>query len=401
MALLKPRLGFEEHKRDFKGPTSTTDAPTLHAEWLCWKDQEQQKRVTWASFEYDCSLCTLTGRRGAVDLSELPSKLPCSEALWDAPSAQAWNALMSHLSPIATEASFPDMLRNVLHGKPIPTSLTPWSRRLCAQVCGRLLWDLKQLEIMSMSEFLGLPSLLTAQRQTKSVLMHGLINLAESMDSPTSTGELINSKYVPYISLSSAMACTDNSFRSVTGLICHYSHLYTAENVMDLVIFVARASLSPRSKHVHPELQLVKRRLQSKLASDPRQTRKMVWHAAQIIVIANRYLVSAPCEILRIFMGYIFIIAVVKFCPQIWDAFGQSTSVRLDLANNEKRQKIAIAEWIQYGGRASIGSADDVCTKRGVQVVSQEAQSMLQKVHFWGLAEKFTRIIARFEDSED
>lgn len=154
-------------------------------------------RVVWASFEYDCTLSTLTNRRGAVDLAELPTRLPCPEAVWEAPSAPAWNALRTHHSDRTMNASLPEALQKTLAAGVLPeqnTDLPPWGKRLCAQVIGRLLWDLKQLQIMSMSDFLGMKSLFAAQRQTKSALLHGLDKLADSMNTPGSIAELINYK---------------------------------------------------------------------------------------------------------------------------------------------------------------------------------------------------------------
>ena len=189
--MLKSRVSTEIESEDTKTTVSTENSSS---EWLRWRDQEQEKRIAWSSFEYDCSLCTLTSRRGAVDLPELPSNLPCAEPLWDAPSAQAWAALYCRLSPTARSAPTAKVLRNLLAGKGVPDDLPAWSKRLCAQNIGRLLWDLKQLDIMSTSEYLKLPSLSAAQRHTKTILLQGLNAICESMYSLTSTAELIHYK---------------------------------------------------------------------------------------------------------------------------------------------------------------------------------------------------------------
>lgn len=195
MNLLGCRLTTDSNRHDCLTSTLTTES-TLQEDWAAWKEEEREIRLTWASFEYDCTLCTLTNRRGAVDLAELPDKLPCSESLWEAPSAQAWNVLRSHLPGDKSNASFPDALRDNLAGK-THRGLTAWGKRLGAQVIGRLLWDLKQLQIMSMPDFLGLTSLLSAQHQSKTALLDGLDRLTESMASPGSIADLINYKYIP------------------------------------------------------------------------------------------------------------------------------------------------------------------------------------------------------------
>lgn len=191
MGILKSRVSAEVEKEDARQVVSSDNASI---EWLRWRDQEEEKRIAWSVFEYDCSLCTLTSRRGAVDLPELPSHLPCTEPLWDAPSAQAWAALYSRLSSTARGAPTSKVLRSLLAGKSVPPQLPAWSKRLCAQSIGRLLWDLKQLDIMATPEYLKLPSLSAAQRQTKSMLLQGLTTICESMYSPFTTADLIHYK---------------------------------------------------------------------------------------------------------------------------------------------------------------------------------------------------------------
>jgi hypothetical protein len=190
MGMLRPRLRMENGdiaESSRHGYRSST-------EWFKWRNEEMEKRITWSSFEYDCSLCTLTSRRGIVDLHELPSRLPCAEALWEAPSAQAWSALASCATSSLMGAFLPQMLRDIFAQKPIRPDVPAWGKRLCAQVIGRLLWDLKQLEMASMSSFLGLPSLTSAHKPTKAVLLKCLSNLCESISRPSCTADLIHLK---------------------------------------------------------------------------------------------------------------------------------------------------------------------------------------------------------------
>jgi len=137
MGMLRPRLRIENSdiaESSRRGHRSST-------EWSKWRNEEMEKRITWGSFEYDCSLCTLTSRRGIVDLHELPSRLPCAEALWEAPSAQAWSALASCATSSLMGAFVPQMLRDILR-KNLSPGRSSLGKRLCAQVIGRLLWDL-------------------------------------------------------------------------------------------------------------------------------------------------------------------------------------------------------------------------------------------------------------------
>lgn len=218
---------FQQYQSSGPGtapPTPTTGDPSslitaaLQEQWLSWMYRERKKRTAWSSFEYDCSLCTLTGRRGAVDLSELPSRLPCAETLWDAPSATAWAALRTRLHPDAQGALVSVVVRGALRDDSADTSsdngslpslhsstgtsnshtksqgVSFWGKRLCAQVIGRLLWDLKQLETLATSQYFGMPSLSTAQTANKVRLLRALDDLLVSMDQPTTVADLISYK---------------------------------------------------------------------------------------------------------------------------------------------------------------------------------------------------------------
>lgn len=193
MELLSPRLSMESDTQDLNTSPSA-DNSIIHNEWITWASRERKVRTAWASFEYDCSLCTLTSRRGAVDLSELPQCLPCAETLWEAPSGNAWAALRLRLGSNAMGATFSSVIVAALAGKPIPEHVSSWGKRLCTQVIGRLLWDLKQLEIISMRDCFGLPSLSAAQQKPKASLLLALDNLLGSMDKPISTIDLISYK---------------------------------------------------------------------------------------------------------------------------------------------------------------------------------------------------------------
>ena len=192
--MLNSRLSMQEESAD--SSVSSTRATDIYGEWISWAERERENRIAWASFEYDCSLCTLTNRRGAVDLSELPPRLPCSETLWEASSAHAWAALRSRAPMKAQGAQLSTVIRAATSGKPLDEHVSTWGRRLCGQIIGRLLWDLKQLETVSTAEYFDLPSLFKAHQHSKVSLLRGLDHLLHSMEQPRSTADLVSYKYV-------------------------------------------------------------------------------------------------------------------------------------------------------------------------------------------------------------
>ncbi|KAF3006876.1 hypothetical protein E8E13_010932 [Curvularia kusanoi] len=372
MGLLTSHLNLEASSPDSISP-APMESSIIHGEWLAWVDREREKRTTWASFEYDCSLCTLTSRRGAVDLGELPQDLPCSETLWDAPSSSAWAALRTRLGSKAMGARWSEVISTALNGERPVENASAWSKRLCAQVIGRLLWDLKQLETISLRNCFDLPSLCTAQEKPKLSLLLGLDHLFESLRQPATTADLIS--------------------YNITGLLCHYSHLYSAKDVLDYTLFIVRNTLE-RSSRSDENVKRAEQKLRTVFTTDQKESRRLLWHAAQIVAIANEYLVSAPCEILRLFMAHVFIIAFAKYFPEPKNGSSQISTTALD--RYQSVESHAIKNWVEFGGRVSIGTVLDLNSESAAVEVSQDAKAILQRLHCWGLAEKFIRILHSF-----
>ena len=192
-SILCARLQIEDDGSDHN-QANRERSTSEQKEWLAWRDQEQAKRLAWSAFEYDCSLCTLTNRRGAVGMGELPDHLPCTEPLWEAPSAGAWRALLNQSSVYARGFPSATLMRRLMSGYPPPADMPPWGKRLCAQVIGCVLWDLKQMEVSWMSSNLGLSSLHFARLQTVSSVLQAFGSLSTSMSKATCISELISYK---------------------------------------------------------------------------------------------------------------------------------------------------------------------------------------------------------------
>jgi hypothetical protein len=396
LGLLSSRPSLQDQQTSLEPLEPETNDVNLR--WRSWINQERQKRLAWASFEYDCSLCTLTSRRGAVDLDELPQSLPCFDALWEAPSAYAWAALRARFPREAFGARLSIVLSGAMCGKTPPEYTSSWGRRLCTQIIGRLLWDLKQLETLSSSSFFGLQSLSTSHQQSKASLLKGLDNLLMTLCHPISASDLVSYKYVtlrPWYP-SQLLTC-----HSISCFLCHYSHLYTADNIMDLVLYIVRSVVSRGSEHDN-KVNAARRQLSVAFSNETRRARELAWHAGQILSVANDFIVSAPCEIMRLFMSYIFIIAFIKYYPAHLQPHhpNRIDAVQLDLLDEGPERRSDVLEWIQYGGPARIGIAEDIFSGHASKLIAQDAQKTFQRLISWGLADKFARIIVHYENSD-
>jgi hypothetical protein len=173
---------------------------------------------------------------------------------------------------------------------------------------------------------------------------------------------------------------------------------------MELVVFIVRVVTTSRRAQAETSLAAAKQQLEAKFAGDPRRTRRLVWHAVQITAVASEYLVSAPCEILRIFMGCIFLMTFAKYGRTSLHKSSHDRPgppVRLDdLAVNDN-QKNLIMDWIQHGGQASIAGLEDIYSDELASHVSHLAQSLLARIQYWGLSQKFVKILQMFQQIMD
>jgi hypothetical protein len=361
--------------------TTPSGSTSLQSQWESWVEQERLKRLAWSAFEYDCSLCILTNRRAAVDLSELPETFPCAEALWQARTPVAWKALMSHMSENASHALPQVIIRGLLAGHAPPSDLPFWARRLSAQLVSRQLWDSKQAETAYISECFALPSAREIQIETKARLLGGLQILADSVAGPRDITELISG--------------------NIITLILHYSHLHAYGDLLDLLIYVVRSSVqSPPTDPV--SIGSATQKLVAGLGNNPQGSRRLAWHAAQIVATALKFLVPAPCEILRVFMGYTFLMAFAKHGPHGGCFPCQGTAdkldgVSLDVTQATVKHKEAVERWIEHGGPAVVDPIGDICDIGAFSKIRQQALQTMGSLRHWGLAEKFTKILAVLE----
>lgn len=172
--------------------------------------------------------------------------------------------------------------------------------------------------------------------------------------------------------------------------------MYAADDIMDMILYMVRKIVS-HGPEKDKGVAIARRRLSSTMKADKKRTRRLLWHAGQIVAVANEFLVSAPCEIMRLFMAYIFIVAYVKYSPSSLRSV-DGIQVRLDINCRSMEQKKAIMQWIQTGGPAQIGSAEDIFADGSTGLITRDAQNIFQRLRSWGLAEKFAKILQSFEN---
>jgi hypothetical protein len=384
--------------RQGRGPTHDRDrqeSPLLETRWHEWREKEGLKRLAWGIFEYDSSFSTLSNRRGAISLSDVTIRIPCSESLWSAPDAATWNARLAHEPHIRGFAFYPT-IKGILVGRFDAKLLTSWGKRLCAQAMGRIMWDFKELEesVLSVGNF-GAASF----KPQKELLLRSAMRVCESATPRADEAE------------------GDRYHWILARLIAHYTHLHAAFPTISLMLNLAR---KPPPQNVGINDPRIKR-LKNVFITDPVGARSIAWHAAQIIALSRWQPVFSPVEGMRLFLAGVVLWGYAQYrrpreetptssaASSVNGAYPLTNSVheevvRLDLLPwNMPQGPGRVEEWLRYGkGRGSIamGMRDDgsggvmeVCGEDGAREVLRVVVGILGSLRVWGLGGEFKNVL--------
>jgi hypothetical protein len=346
----------------------------LEDAWSKWRSRELKKRVAWMVFEFDCTISTMTNKRGAFNISELPARLPCSNSLWEAHSSKAWLAMMSFSAGPISGSLFYALMQDLTASKANLASIPVWGRRLCSLAISRILWDLKEMKAASAPNMFGITSLAAGYKTSSESMLQSLDALNESLSSPTSTAEVVN--------------------LNVTCLSTYYTDLITRTSAMDLIIFIFRNSGRQQSSQLSAELSGAKEHLRSTFGRNPIDTRRSVVSAANIVNVARECTSFTPCEVMRLFNGYAYLLAFVRFFP--FDLLPNAAiSARLDILpwRRSESEQNDLHAWVERGGRAKLSPVDDICDTANFNQLKQQGLLALSELRMWGLARKFHRVL--------
>lgn len=368
----------------------------LDSRWREWIEKEGLKRLAWGIFEYDSSFSTLSNRRGAISISDVTIRIPCSESLWNAPDAVTWNARLRHEPEIRGFAFYPT-IKGILLGRFDAKMLTSWGKRLCAQAMGRIMWDFKELE----ESVLSVGSVGAASfKPQKELLLRSAMRVCESATPRADEAE------------------GDRYHWILARLIAHYTHLHAAFPTISLMLNLARKPPPQSVGNNDPRI----KRLKNTFITDPIGARALAWHAAQIIALSRWKPVFSPVEGMRLFLAGVVLWTYAQYrrpreetpassCASsvksgaypLATASRHEEVVRLDLLpwNMPSSSSSRVEEWLRYGiGRGSIGMGmgDDgpvmeVCGEDGAREVLKVVVGILGSLRVWGLGGEFKNVL--------
>lgn len=195
--------------------------------------------------------------------------------------------------------------------------------------------------------------------------------------------------------------------------------LNSRREIMEMVIFICQNSTNPND----PELNSVVSKLQSFFSGKPVQARQLLYHASSITAISRECPVYTPCETIRVFDAYAYILTFVKLGCSIRHQTSTSNNAPLSGISNKEGEthhaaietgkppvRLDLVPWTrsladmtavdlwqsENSGYASIGNAQNIYDRRNFDKLKSEALRSINKLNIWRLSEKFYRTLESF-----
>ncbi|RFU72780.1 c2h2 type zinc finger domain-containing [Trichoderma arundinaceum] len=352
--------------------------PSLQDAWIMFIKREQYNRVAWLAFEHDCVTGLIADQPHLVYPENLPPRLPCADALWDAPNAEAWAMLQSR-SPYGFQGPpLLDVLNHAVSHTLLSEHISPWSKRLCAHIFERSLENVvRERKPCGFAQIFGLELGVDSSEGERTKLIWAMSFLGKSIEAhtPLSTADLVNSTSI--------------------SLMRRYSHFTTRPRIMDLTIKLARLAASPSPPSSRTSLRLAQGELIEQLAENPYYSRENVWHAGQMFRITRDNVAFTPSDCLRIFMAYLFVLAFIKYGPPSLKDVPATEPFRVDAwpcSDNDAEM------WLQAGGPVQLGSCTRIQPRCCTKQLMREVLQSLYRFQGWGVSERLYNILIHFNN---
>lgn len=165
---------------------------------------------------------------------------------------------------------------------------------------------------------------------------------------------------------------------------------------MDLVTFIFRNNYawvhSSRTFQLKKELARAREHLRVRFGRNPVGTRRSVRHAAMIIGVSREFTAYSPCETMRVFFSFAFLLAFVSFFPfeQVQAPLpGSFPSVRLDELPLQRFQSAnsldQVQRWVEQRGPAQLESIGDICNVHNFPALKELALQTWEGSGYGGL----------------
>jgi hypothetical protein len=375
---------------DIHCPSTLTRGQELSIveQWNRWVDTEQQRRLTWCVYQYDCLVFQLHSNKPYSKGSDLTSlESPCPVIFWDAETAQAWKAIQPW-------KGFPGgyhIRESTFHG------LTNWgeSSRSFTREPAALIHLLQSL--CSALELAQPPpwSDISLWHNDSDCYNLGAKKILGRIDAfytiPMST------------TLESSLLSRRQLMCEIRSAhVVHISHLHSAGGVVDLVQKILRLDLDPSQAYG----QVLKWGLHKGV-----QTREAAFHAAQVLGLVRCYPLYSPSEVFNLFNAGMALFFLVKLLARQQserrrvslddDPLDPGYILRLDYIPADVRSRTLwsrnLNEWMHDKNPFTPGifGLSDLRSQRGPQYVLTLTGRILESNSVWGISRRFRAVIEK------
>ncbi|EXJ69821.1 uncharacterized protein A1O5_06893 [Cladophialophora psammophila CBS 110553] len=381
--------------------TSPTDADSSNRDtfqnWLEWVSQEQVKRLSWFLFEFDCLYSAFSKQNPCTKLEELPPEFPCEQLYWDAPTAFSWAACPFQTTP---------------RGPPTMQTISNFVEKASPSIISQLDNIGKRLLIRCLAQ-----QLYACQEQMDSSLYHILWQDNRGLEVNRTVRSQLSRAIMSVYEISWADHPRRYTLRHALriGIAVHYSHIFGAGKIVDLVTRVARkrasgfdmsrmsnstgfVSSSTNTASPGDEVAAI-----AAFGEEPEVIREMMWHASQVCYLQRRHPFNSPLEPLSVFLAGITLWACCKyFCPH-QTSMRVGPSIQLDEPSfcSSQRASQAVKVWIKNGGKTFLEGVGDVQDPDAPSRVLQLSVDMTRRLKVWQMASNVSEIFVRLLQREE
>jgi hypothetical protein len=185
--------------------------------------------------------------------------------------------------------------------------------------------------------------------------------------------------------------------------------LHSRRELMEMITILCQDS----SNLSDTELGMAQARLRHIFDGDPTYARRLLCHAGAIIAISRECPANSPCEILRVFDAYAYVLAYTKFLPSAEDVARFSVSrstgpghvpsqdgsnrtpppIRIDVVpwSRTGAQRDIAQRWISHGHGAPF--LHGCGTTLGYAKLKASALQAIERLNVWDLSRRFYKTL--------
>ena len=295
--------------------------------------------------------------------------LPCSMKHWDAESAYAWSSLQAMSNSLPANPKLQPVLKGLIDGdREAAESMSNERHRIIVLLSlSRKMWSLREIVLSPVGDIVG--NKLEEARQ----------QILDTID-----------WFWQYPVLMSRSHTRTEIARSVhTMHIVHLAHIHGAGTLMNFYFPFLRNCLLHRTQDDGASRAL----LEHWAAENPRLTRDVAFHCAQILALGRQFPENMSMEPFLVFHAGVLLMSMGLVLPAVqrWE-----TGLRLDhLGSPGDPIMVSISKWIREGGDEVVGlhGVPVLCCETGWKLLLDETAGILGRLRVWKLTQALRKVV--------